>query len=459
MSFFKNLFGGNDPEAPKEQAPARQEQQPATGQKSALVFGRYTDANKSAEQLRNWNEAVKLFGEKKYMDAHEAFFNYIRDAASDNVQFTRNGERIDFTIHQGSKLIKGTSTPEKVTAEVNIARFEKPSVAFMRKLMDLNFGFQYSRFAFKDDLICMKFTSHMLDASPNKMYYSLKEISTKADRQDNLLVDEFKMLQSVDQEHVEHEAENVKEVKYKYTLKWINDALEQAAKLDEAKFAGAISFYLLNAAYKIDYLICPEGGLMTDMEKISGIYFAKDNKPFEEKNRAIIAEYKKILERPKEFFMNSFYNTRATFGIINASDQKTVADLVYNEIGNTTWYVQNNYPDVVRTIYEYIPGYCFFNYGMYTGTMAILHLLIELQNQDFFGELGFAPLMHNGVIDPEKVNARIAAINQKEVADYPNFNFMATNLVYNGNFNDFCASYLKEFDYLNLSKEKAPATK
>lgn len=459
MSFFKNLFGGNDPEAPKEQPPVQQQQQVPTGQKNGLVFGRYTDANKTADQLSHWNESVKLFGEKKYMDAHEAFFKYIRDAASDNVQFTRNGDRIDFTIHQGSKLIKGYSTPEKVSAEVNIARFEKPSVAFMRKMMDLNFTFQYSRFAFKDDIICMKYTSHMLDASPNKMYYSLKEISTKADRQDNLLVDEFQMLKAVDQEHVEHEADNVKEIKHKYTLKWITDALEQASKLDETKFAGAISFLLLNVAYKIDYLICPEGGLMTDMEKISGIYFAKDNKAIEEKNRAIMEEYKKILARPKEFFTNSFYNTRATFGIVNASDQKTVADLVYNEIGNTTWYAQNNYPDIVRTIYEYIPGYCFFNYGMYPGTMAILHLLIELHNQDFFGELGFAPLMNNGIIDPEKVNARITAINQKEVKTYPNFNFLPANLVYNGNFNDFCASYLKEFDFLNLSKELAPATK
>ncbi|TND09174.1 MAG: hypothetical protein FD123_1577 [Bacteroidetes bacterium] len=450
MSFFKNLFGSSDiPGAAGGQGSS-------SGGNAALSFGRYTDANKSPEQVKKWDESLKLFTDKRYADAHETFFHYLRDAGVDNVQVSRSGDRVDFSLHQGSKVIKGFSQGDKVTAEVNIARFEKASVAFMRKLMDLNFSLQYSKFALKDDLICMKFSSYMLDASPNKLYYSLKEICTKADRHDNLLVEEFKMLQAVDQEHVTQNPDQVKEIKYKYLVKWVNDAMKRASELDEVKFGGAISFLLLNVAYKIDYLICPEGGLMNDMEKIHGIYFAKDNKPFEEKNRAIIDEYKKILAKPKDYFFESFYSTRATFGIMAASDQKQVADTVFNECGNTTWYANNNYPDIVRTIYEYIPGYCLFNFGMYRASIGIMHLMMEIMNQDFFAEIGMPAICDtNGIPVKSLVDGRIALINQSERAEFPNFNFVTTELKYTSLF-DFCASFYKEVDYMNFSKQPNP---
>lgn len=452
MSLFKNIFGGSS-DKPREEAPSGNSTSP-----SGIRFGRYTDANKNAPQLKSWEESLKLFGEKKHIDAHEAFFRYLRDEQVGNVDVKRTGDRLEFAIHQGSKIVKGVSEGDKVSAEVNIARFEKPSVAFMRRLMDQNFTFQYSRFALKDDLICMKFSSHMIDASPNKMYYSLKELSTKADRQDNLLTDEFQMLKAVDVEHVEQAPESEKEIKYKYLVKWITEAIAAANQLDEVKFGGAISFIFLNVAYKIDYLLCPEGGLMTDMEKIHGIYFAKDNKPYEEKNRAIIAEFNKILAKPKEFFFESFYRTKATFGLVSPSDQKTVADLVYNECANTNWYRDNNYPNIVRVIYEYIPGYCLFNYGMYRASIGIFHLLMEIHNQDFFTELGFEPVCGpNGIPDRAKVDARIAAIIRAEKPEFPNLDFVTKELNYNS-FNEFCASFLKEVDYLNFSKQPVTPT-
>lgn len=450
MSFFKNIFGSAG--AP-DGAGGQENSHAGNG---TPMFGRYTDANKNPQQLSNWESSLKLFGEKKYADAHEAFFNYLRDAEADNVQFSRNGDRIEFALHQGSKVIKGYSEGDKVSAEVNIARFEKPSVAFMRRLMELNFSLQYSKFSLKDDLICMKFSSYMIDASPNKMYYSLKEICTKADRHDNLLVEEFQSLKAVDQEHVQMDDDKVKEIKYKYMTRWIADALKRASELDEVKFGGAISFLLLNVAYKIDYLIRPEGVLMNDMEKIHGIYFAKDNKPFEEKNRAIIAEYNKILAKPKEYFFESFYATRATFGIVSPSDQKQVADTVYNECNNTTWYVNNNYPDIVRTIHEYIAGYCLFNFGMYRGSIAIMHLMMQIMNQDFFGELGFPAICDaSGVPIKASIDSYVFAINQRERAEFPNFNFVTTELKYSSLY-DFCVSYYKEVDYMNFSKQPNP---
>lgn len=446
MSFFKNIFGGSD--TPKETPP------PGSNGPS-ITFGRYTDANKRPEIVAEWDKSVKLFQDKKYLDAHEAFFRYISDPEVNNVSCARNGDRIDFTVTQGSKVIKGYSDGTKVQAEASIARFEKPSVAFMRKLMNMNYALQYSRFAIKEDKIMMRFSSHLIDASPNKMYYSLKELCTKADRQDNLLTEEFSMLKSVDEEHVTVIPDAEKEIKYKYLVKWINDAIKRASELDESKFGGAISYLLLNAAYRIDYLLCPEGVLMNDMEKIHSIYFAKDNRSWEEKNRDIIAEFNKIIAKPKEYFFNSFYRTKATFGIVTATDHKTVADFLYNETANTNWYRENKYPDIVKCIYEYVAGYALFNYGLYRATSKLMHLVLEINNQDFFTELGFAPICNAaGIPELSKIEERVGAIIRKEKMEFPNLDFMTKELKYTS-LDEFCASFVKEFDYLNFSKQPA----
>ncbi|MGL4599887.1 MAG: hypothetical protein ACRCYO_20360, partial [Bacteroidia bacterium] len=313
MAFFKNLFAG------KSESGSPAAQSTPVDPTKAIIFGRYTDANKSAKQMAAWTRSNDLFKQQKYADAHEAFLEYLRDETVGNVEWTRSGDRIDFALTQGSKIIRGYSIPEKVHAETDIARFDKPSVAFMRKLMTLNYSLNYSRMCLKDDRICMKFGSAMLDASPNKLFFSLKEICQKADKQDNLLIDEFSMLQPVGEEHLGLIPDAEKEVKYAYFQKWVNDALTKIASLDETKFAGAISFYLLSAAYRIDYLLMPEGVLVADLERIHGIYFAKDNRPMEAKNRDIIDIFQKLLEKPKEYFFESFYRTRATFGLVNAT--------------------------------------------------------------------------------------------------------------------------------------------
>ena len=48
----------------------------------------------------------------------------------------------------------------------------------------------------------MRFDSDIETANPNKLYYGLKELSTKGDKQDDLLVQDFTSLQTIDTEHI-----------------------------------------------------------------------------------------------------------------------------------------------------------------------------------------------------------------------------------------------------------------
>ncbi len=104
-----------------------------------ITFGRFSDSYKPKQKIEFWNTSEKLFLEKSYLDSYEAFFNYLRDDESNNVSFKRDGSRIDFELLQGSKIIKGFIDGSKVEAEADIAVYEKLSVAFMRRLMEMNY--------------------------------------------------------------------------------------------------------------------------------------------------------------------------------------------------------------------------------------------------------------------------------------------------------------------------------
>ncbi|MEO0226264.1 MAG: hypothetical protein ABIL05_04855, partial [candidate division WOR-3 bacterium] len=145
-----------------------------------IGFGRFSDCYKSPENVEHWNEACEYFNQQKYLDAYEAFLNYLKEDEVDNVKYERGPDQIKFKFPQGSKEVFGFADGAKVMAEVNVAQFTKLSVAFMRRLLDLNYNLNYSRSALKDNIICMKFDTSVIDGSPMKLYFAFKEIATQA---------------------------------------------------------------------------------------------------------------------------------------------------------------------------------------------------------------------------------------------------------------------------------------
>ena len=227
-----------------------------------IVFGRYSDNNKPVAKANRWTDADNLFKEKKYTESFDAFFDYLQDDAVQNVVYERHGAEGRFQFYQGSKIVRGNFNNELVKAEVALARMPQPSVPVMRRLLEMNFYLYYNRFALDNDRLCMNFDSDIETASPSKLYYGLKELATKADKQDDLLVQDFAMLQSTDSEHITAIPQAEKEIKYEYLQKWIKQTLETIASVDPEKFSGGNAFMLLALIFRIDYLIAPEGKLL-----------------------------------------------------------------------------------------------------------------------------------------------------------------------------------------------------
>ena len=96
-----------------------------------------------------------------------------------NVVYERNGAEGRFEFYQGSKIVRGNFNKEQLTAEVTLAKMPQPSVPVMRRLLEMNFNLYYSRFALDNDRLCMRFDSDIEGATPSKLYYGLKELSTK----------------------------------------------------------------------------------------------------------------------------------------------------------------------------------------------------------------------------------------------------------------------------------------
>ena len=58
-----------------------------------VLFGRYSDNNKTVAKVSRWTEADNLFKEKKYPESIDAFFDYLRDDETQNVVYERNGAK------------------------------------------------------------------------------------------------------------------------------------------------------------------------------------------------------------------------------------------------------------------------------------------------------------------------------------------------------------------------------
>ncbi len=118
-----------------------------TGTEPAISFGRYSDNNKPVEKVNRWTDADNLFKEKKYPESLDAFFEYLRDDAIDNVVHERNEGNGRFQFYQGSKIIRGNYDNEHLHAEVTLAKMPNANVPVMRRLLEMNFSLYYSRYA------------------------------------------------------------------------------------------------------------------------------------------------------------------------------------------------------------------------------------------------------------------------------------------------------------------------
>jgi hypothetical protein len=417
-----------------------------------IRFGRYSDNNKSVEKVERWNEAESLFKERKYHESLNAFFDYLRDDEEENVFHEQDGTKGQFSFYQGSKVIRGFYDEKKLEAEVHLAQMPQPGVPVMRRLLEMNFNLYYSRYALNEDKLAMLFDSDIQTANPSKLYYGLKEVATKADKQDDLLVHDFTTLLPIDNGHIIEIPEEEKAVKLKYFKLWIQETLDLAGSIDADKFSGGIAYLLLALAYRIDYLIAPEGKLLSELEKIVEIYFRKDDRMVTEKNQEMMDCYQRILLKEKEEFYPYLFRSKYTFSIVTPQNYKTISDSIFNANQNIAWYRENKLMDIAAQISEYGFSYCQYSYSLPRPISELFRLFMQINYSNYFKELGFKSELYNSETkeyDNEAIISRIKTIEQKWKAKYPELDFKTEKLKFDNKVS-FNQSFTTEVEYLNL---------
>ena len=417
-----------------------------------LFFGRYSDNNKPVAKVEKWNESDTLFKEKKYQESIRVFFQYLRDDEMENVVVDTNETGGNFYFFQGSKIIKGFYNEETFEAEVILAIMPQPSVPVMRRLLEMNFNLYYSRYAVNIDKLYMLFDSDIETANPSKLYYGLKELATKADKQDDLLVQDFTSLVPSGIEHLEPIPEEEKAIKFKYFQKWIKEALDVMENIDVDKFSGGIAYMLLALAYRIDYLIIPQGKLQQEIEKIVEIYFRKDDRLVTEKNQDMIDCFLKLSAKTKEDFNPYLFRSLYTFSIVNPQNHKTISDAIYNANQNIAWYKENKQLKIAAQISEYGISYCQYSYSLPRPLTEFYLLFMMVNYPDFFSELGYSREYYS--LEKKEFNQpaiieRIQSIESEWKEKYPNVNFKTDKLKFE-DIVSFNQSFTTEIEYLNL---------
>ena len=417
-----------------------------------VLFGRYSDNNKSVGKVNRWTDGDNLFKQQKFHESLDAFFEYLRDDDQQNIVYERNEKEGRFEFYQGSKIVRGDFNDEQLQAQVTLARMPEPSVAVMRRLLEMNFNLYYSRYALDGDRLCMRFDSEIRTANPNKLYYGLKELATKADKQDDLLVEEFSLLQALDTEHIIPISEAEKEVKYSFLQKWIKETLDHINELDAEKFSGGIAYLLLTLSFRIDYLIIPEGKLLHDLEKIVDIYYRKDEKPITDKNSGMIEGFKKILDRSKEQVFPFLFRSKHVFSIVTPQNHKVVSDAISNAALNMVWYRDNNHAFIANKVLEYGFSFCQYSYSLPKPLSDLFRLFMQVNYGDYFVALGFSESLYDPLLnrfDEDEIEGGIEEIVEEWKKKYLKLQFKVKNLRYE-NLVSFNNSFTNEIGNMNF---------
>lgn len=432
------------------------------GTKSAPIdpnirFGRYSDAYKDASSYAYWEQAQAHFDKGQYIECYQAFFSYVKDEREDNVHCELVSGGLKFELYQGSKKISGLATPYKVKAEAKIVKATSFNDTLLQNLLEQNFGLRYSRYALDETgNITIVFDTSTSDGSPYKLYYALQEVATRADKLDDLLIDEFSELELIESSHLEPLPMHEKEVKYQYIQAAITSTLQQAESIEmqSTAYARSIGFLLLDLIFKLDYLIKPEGFMMETLERIHRKYYENDGRTAADKNKTLCKGLKSLLERPKEDFFREMYRIKSTFGITHSVNHERVVNFIDNELPSMDWYQENGYDALALAIPGYIVGYCMFNYAVPKPDKDFFHLYYLIVESEFFRALGFSQYLYNPsthAFDKKQIKKAIEKIVEENEAHYTGLHPDTSQLKFD-NLVNFSRSYMRMVGQMEFTK-------
>ena len=437
MSVFQKLFKKKSPQADP-----------------VIQFGRYSDSYKSEPNYEAWEKSVRFFENEKYLDAFTTFFDFLNEPQKSNASCKILPGRIEFTIYQGSKIIEGRADTFKVRAEAKIAAVQEAELGWLRLLTEENYDLKFCRYALDPEgNITIIFDSYAEDCNPDKLYQALKELATTADKKDDILISEFRMLWPVNVHHTRIIHDHEKKVKYNYFRNSIRQVMEEleTGSLNVSQVPGGMSYLLLDLAYRIDYLIKPEGILMECVESCHKIYFSESLTGVDQKNLFMLRKFNSVAHLSETEFYEELYEVKSTFGVTMPSSHERLTELINAQIHEMDWYYDNGHIAYAKAITGYIVGFALFAYALPEPTTALLHFYYRVMENVYFRDLGFKQDFDLGG-KPHKKNiiAALKIIRSGLAENYPDIKW-DTKILEFDDYALFAKSYLLMLSNINTA--------
>lgn len=360
-------------------------------------FGRGINAKLSKDEEVLFNKSYKAFEEKNILDAYEYFFksleNFTNKVSNENVTTTREENRLNFEIYQGTAKVVGHISQDNLYAEAIICKAESASVALKRHILDRNYQLTYAYYFTDDEYIKLKIYHDNITMTPQKIFFPLREIALNADFDKEYIKNEFEGVQLEDISHLKTLNENELKIKYDFLQETIEGVNQKIKTLPTNDSSGMQAFLLLNTLYMIDYLIVPKYNIYQNISKKVQEYFSEEGVSIESKNNEIKRYIDEELQTLSfEEFSNNFYNAKYTFNPTEKSSKEDIDSFISESLLKIRWYKNNRYNQIIPTIYKYISFYILYNHGLQYVTKELLHTLVEIQNPEFFKKLGYDEL-------------------------------------------------------------------
>jgi len=462
MGWLQKLFGKEETtstpanDTKENSKPSRYDFLP--GLTSSIRLGRYTDYHKSPEQIRSWQLAETKYGDKQYADAIFAFLDFLSDPDEQNLSCRAEDGGFRFQLIQGSREITGIYDGKCIRAYTPIAQMSQPGTAVMRKLLELNYSLYYSHSALsKAGKLKMIFSSPVSAAHPARLYFGLKELATKSDQVDDLLLSEFDILEPIPPTHIQLLPEKELEIRYQFFQRWLEETLTQVNALNPDIFSGAIAYLLLSLIYRIDFLLTPEGKLLASLEQIHTLYWQQEEGVgIAERNQRMLEAVRALQEISQEEFSACMFRTKYTFSIAQPPDSAKMAEYVTAAINDAQWYMANGYAEIAPYICEYCLLYCQFVYSLHPVQTDLILIFMATIHPGFFQSFGMTKPFFNTAIhalDKTDIIIAIDSVIQKHQHRHPELTWDHTQVSYQ-NLPEFCISFSAQLASLNLDVAK-----
>ncbi|MBU1641987.1 hypothetical protein KKE54_01390 [bacterium] len=420
-------------------------------------FGRSINAQINPQESALFNQAMDAFREGKITEAYEHYLrsleNFNGAESNRNIVLHYDEETLRFELYQGTAVVRGAVTDGTFEAHATITGRELMNIAIKRQVLERNDQLTYVRYYTHGQFLKLKLYLDNTTMTPQKIFYPLRELALNADYEKEYIHYHFKQDRLIEDGHLRTISAEELQIKYDAMQRWIAGSQIELKELPANDNSSTVSFTLLSLLLQIDYLLVPQKDISQEtIQKITS-YFTEDERQVEQKNDELQSFVEKLQKLDFESFAANFYQAHYTFSPMESATIEELTLFIETSLEKSRWFRQHRYVHIVSTMYRYIALYILYNYNLHPSYSALLHLLVEVNNSDFFVSLGYKPLYHkeSGRFDKEAIAAAVNDAIEPYQKEFANLEPFGKKLNYT-TLEEFSHSFYQQLKNLNYTE-------